>query len=42
LKIGSKTLKEDKADEQKNCGQARFALHLETPGCIQLVEVTYG
>ncbi len=32
LKIGCKTLKEKKADEQKNCIQARFALHLETPG----------
>jgi hypothetical protein len=36
LKIRSKTLKEDKANQQKNCGQARFALHLETPGWLPL------
>jgi hypothetical protein len=29
LKIGSKTLKEEKANQQKDCGHARFALHLD-------------
>jgi hypothetical protein len=38
LKIGSKTLKEEKANQQKNCGHARFALHLDTPGCNQSVD----